>query len=113
MSHSLVRYFDARHLTGPLREVSEYFTGVAEMLDDSLPEGAEKTVALRKLLESKDAAVRAALDLPALPTQIEELDLSIYAYNALKRAGIHTVEQITANPEAVVDALAATQTQEN
>ena len=80
MSHSLIRYFDALHLTGPLREVSEYFTGVAMMLDDSLPEGAEKTVALRKLLESKDAAVRAALDLPALPTQVEELDLSVRNY---------------------------------
>ena len=111
MSHSLIRYFDASHLTGPLREVSEYFTGVAMMLDDSLPEGAEKTVALRKLLESKDAAVRSALDLPALPTQIEELDLSDYAYNALKRVGINTVEQIT--PKAIADALAATQTQEN
>ena len=29
-----------------------------------LPPGPETAVALRKLLESKDAAVRAALDLP-------------------------------------------------
>lgn len=31
---------------------------------DTLPAGAETTAALRKLLESKDCAVRSALDIP-------------------------------------------------
>ena len=35
--------------------------------DDALPDGAEKSAALRKLLEAKDCAVRAALDIPAAP----------------------------------------------
>lgn len=34
-----------------------------------------------------------------LETQIEELDLSVRAYNCLKRAGIHTLQDITAMTE--------------
>lgn len=60
----LMRYFDYRHLpAGPLRMTSGAFCSLAERVDAGLPAGPEKTVALRKLLEAKDAAVRAALDL--------------------------------------------------
>ena len=34
-----------------------------------------------------------------LETPIEELDLSVRAYNCLKRAGIHTLQDITAMTE--------------
>lgn len=64
----LLRYFDYRHLpAGPLRETAGAFAGLAERIDTTLPAGPEKTVALRKILEAKDAAVRAALDLPGAP----------------------------------------------
>lgn len=64
-NHPLIRYFEYGHLPdGPLRTTSKMFHRLAADLDDRLPDGAEKTVALRKLLESKDAAVRSALDLP-------------------------------------------------
>ena len=63
-SHSLLRYFAFEHLPTPLAEVSAHFAELAEVLAAGLPPGAETTVALRKLLEAKDAAVRAALDLP-------------------------------------------------
>jgi hypothetical protein len=61
--HPLRRYFDYGHLPTPLAEVSERFYVLARDLDFDLPDGSEKTVALRKLLEAKDAAVRAALDI--------------------------------------------------
>ena len=38
------------------------FCELAAMLVATLPPGAERTVALRKLLESKDAAVRARIE---------------------------------------------------
>ena len=64
MSHQLMKYFSHAHLpAGPLRETSALIGTLAGELDALLPDGAEKTVALRKLLESKDAAVRAALDI--------------------------------------------------
>ena len=61
MSAPILRYFAYAHLPENLRSVSEPFGVLAERVDATLPDGAEKSVALRKLLEAKDAAVRAAL----------------------------------------------------
>lgn len=60
----ILRYFEYAHLPKHLQGVSERFHMLAHSLEDMLPGGPEKIVALRKLLESKDAAVRAALDKP-------------------------------------------------
>lgn len=65
MSAPILRYFDTSHLPYTLARTSEPFAALAEQLDQALPDGPEKSVALRKLLESKDAAVRASL--PAAP----------------------------------------------
>lgn len=63
--HPLLRYFTYEHLpAGPLRATSARFHWLAVDLDSTLPAGPEKTVSLRKLLEAKDAGVRAALDAP-------------------------------------------------
>ena len=61
VSNQILRYFAWQHLTGRLQSVSQPFAEFAARLDETLPDGPEKTVALRKLLESKDAAVRSAL----------------------------------------------------
>lgn len=60
----ILRYFEFTHLPEQLRAVSMPFSELAHRLSTMLPPGPETAVALRKLLESKDAAVRAALDLP-------------------------------------------------
>lgn len=59
----ILRYFVYDHLPSNLKMVSKPFSDLAHSMEDMLPVGAEKSVALRKLLEAKDAAVRAALDL--------------------------------------------------
>lgn len=60
----MLRYFDFTHLRVPeLRATSELFYSLAYELVRTLPASAERTVAFRKLLEAKDAAVRAALDM--------------------------------------------------
>ena len=59
---SLMRYFVHAHLPEPLRAVSEPFGHLARTLLDMLPDSAELTTALRKLVEAKDCAVRAAGD---------------------------------------------------
>ena len=59
----ILRYLDYEHLPLQLQEVSGQFWMLAHRLEKQLPAGPEKSTALRKLLESKDAAVRAALDL--------------------------------------------------
>lgn len=54
----ILRYFHYEHLLPHLAAVSKPFCDLAEELDRNLPDGEEKKAALRKLLESKDAAVR-------------------------------------------------------
>ena len=56
----ILKFFAYEHLPDKLRLVSLEFGVVAVKLME-LPRSAERTIALRKLLESKDAAVRAAL----------------------------------------------------
>lgn len=57
----ILKFFAWQHLPEKLRAVSQPFGELAQRLVDTLPRSAERTVALRKLLEGKDAAVRAAL----------------------------------------------------
>lgn len=62
--HELLQYFEFEHLpAGPLQNVSKEFFYMARLLVVNLPVGSEKDMALRKLLEAKDCAVRAALPL--------------------------------------------------
>lgn len=42
--------------------VSKPIAKLAKQIDEQLPDCAEKTVGLRKLLEAKDALIRAALE---------------------------------------------------
>jgi hypothetical protein len=61
---ALLAFFRYEHLPPHLQEVSKPFGDLARRLVSSDPdglglEGAEVTVALRKLLEAKDCAVRA------------------------------------------------------
>lgn len=58
----ILKFFAYEHLPPHLRKVSKEFSWMAYDLVNNLPRCAERTVALRKLLESKDAAVRAALE---------------------------------------------------
>ncbi len=61
MTNSLLQFFTFAHLPGHLQEVSKPFCDLAAHLSETLPDNPEKTVALRKLLEAKDCAVRAIL----------------------------------------------------
>lgn len=58
----MLRYFNFDHLPADLQQVSRPFSYLSNFIVNSLPRTPERTVALRKLLESKDAAVRAAVD---------------------------------------------------
>ena len=57
----LIQFFAYDHLPPHLQAVSEPFAKLADVIVIALPRNPERTVALRKLLESKDAAVRAKL----------------------------------------------------
>lgn len=57
----IMQYFEYAHLPPHLQQVSKPFGELAQQLVATLPRNPERTVALRKLLEGKDAAVRARL----------------------------------------------------
>ena len=55
------QFFAWQHLPPHLQEVSKPFGQLAFTILETLPRNPERTVALRKLLEAKDAAVRAVV----------------------------------------------------
>lgn len=57
----MLQFFKYKHLPEHLSEISAHFAKLADKLTRILPRNPERTVALRKLLESKDCAVRSSL----------------------------------------------------
>lgn len=57
----LLQFFEYSHLLESLQEVSKPFHMMAHEVIMKLPRNPERTTALRKLLETKDCAVRARL----------------------------------------------------
>lgn len=58
----MLQWFEYEHLPDHLKIVSREFHKLAHWMEQNLPRNAERTVALRKLLEAKDAAVRSKLE---------------------------------------------------
>lgn len=61
MASPIMKYFTYEHLPAHLQEISKPIGDLARQMDETLPDGAEKSTGLRKLLEAKDALVRAKL----------------------------------------------------
>ncbi len=59
--HKIMQFFAYAHLPTGLQDVSKLFCELAREVVDRYPDNDETLVALRKLLEAKDAAMRAAL----------------------------------------------------
>jgi hypothetical protein len=57
----VLKFFSYKHLPEHLQEISKDFADLATKTAERAPDSQETTVALRKLLEAKDAAVRAVL----------------------------------------------------
>lgn len=57
----VLRYYEYEHLPEPGRSISARFHKLAHELAAEALDVPQKTVALNKLLEARDAAVRAAL----------------------------------------------------
>lgn len=57
----MLQFFGYAHLPAHLQAVSKPFADLAQQVVTNLPSNPERTVALRKLLEAKDCAVRALI----------------------------------------------------
>lgn len=70
MPSPILTHFKYKHLRPDLQEISAPLCEVAFSMDAKIPDGAEKSAGLRKLLEAKDCLVRAYLegqDIKVLP----------------------------------------------
>jgi hypothetical protein len=61
MDEPMLQFFAFDHLREDLRPTSQAFASLAQEIVAILPRNPERTMALRKLLEAKDCAVRALL----------------------------------------------------
>lgn len=62
MPSTTIKYFKYEHLPERLQEISKPLAELAEYIESVLPDSAEKSAGMRKLLEAKDCFVRAKLD---------------------------------------------------
>ncbi len=58
----MLRWFEYAHLPAGLQKASKPFSVLAHGIVAMVAPGPERTVCLRKLLEAKDAAVRALME---------------------------------------------------
>jgi hypothetical protein len=57
----MLQFFKYSHLPEKMQDVSRPFGQLAVLICETLPRNPERTVALRKLLEAKDCAVRSTI----------------------------------------------------
>lgn len=62
MPSPILKHFENKHLVDRIREVCKPIAEAAKIIDETMPDSAEKTTCLRKLLEATDCLVRVAID---------------------------------------------------
>jgi hypothetical protein len=70
MSTTTIKFFAFAHLPAHLQAVSKPIGELANLFEEQIPSGPEKSAGMRKLLEAKDCFVRAALEAPK-PVTVE------------------------------------------
>lgn len=72
----MLEFFQNENMRPELREVVKPFEALAVHMIESLPDNDQRTLALQRLLEAKDAAVRARM-LPALVRTSADLHVKL------------------------------------
>jgi len=62
MSTTTIKYFTYEHLPERLQLISKPIGELAFKFESEIPDSAEKSAGMRKLLEAKDCFVRASLE---------------------------------------------------
>jgi len=62
MPSTTIQWFSYEHLPEKLQGVSKPIAELARLMEETLPDGPEKSAGMRKLLEAKDCFVRAKLE---------------------------------------------------
>ena len=59
MPTNVDQFFGFEHLSEDLQELAQPIAALAKLMDESLPDCAEKSTGMRKLLEAQDCFLRA------------------------------------------------------
>lgn len=97
-NREILQYFRYEHLPeGPLRITSMNFAEFAQAVEDNLPGGLQKTLSLYALLIAKDAAVRAALNIPKddAPFDVDDGPVNIVGFVELDETDPAIVTEVT------------------
>jgi hypothetical protein len=78
MPNPIMQYFEYAHLPAHLQGVSKLVGDLAKQVDNLMPDSAEKTAGLRKLLEAKDCLVRASLPARPNPKQTDLFEPKVF-----------------------------------
>ena len=65
MSSIVDEFFTTDHYSGDLKEIAELYSELRARLDVLVPDGSEKEVSFRDLLNSRDSAIRGFSYFPA------------------------------------------------
>jgi hypothetical protein len=63
MPSTTIQFFSYEHLPPHLQEISKPIHDLAHLMEETLPDGPEKSAGMRKLLEAKDCFVRTAVQI--------------------------------------------------
>jgi hypothetical protein len=100
-----MRFFAYAHLPAGVQGISAAIANVAEGMELSLPDSAEKSAGLRKLLEAKDCFVRAGL---GEPVELEIPPIEIKLPSAELAARLDALaDTVAADHEAVAQVVGA------
>lgn len=106
MPSTVAKYFAFAHLTNVnLHVTSALCAGLAERMENMLPDGPEKSAGMRKLLEAKDCFVRSALDMPPINATVipdkapGEITMEKVTEAMHKRMDDHTLAHMTGATE--------------
>lgn len=62
MPSTTIQFFSYEHLPDHLQKIAKPLCDLAHLMEQTLPDGAEKSAGMRKLLEAKDCFVRSVLE---------------------------------------------------
>lgn len=99
----VLQFFDYKHLPPHLAQASAEFEVLAVQIAHRAPDSPETTVALRKLLEAKDAAVRAAVEAHKGSAPKPELTPSeLPRYKCHKEVGAFKITGLAPHPSQAI-----------
>lgn len=93
MSNPIMEFFKYEHLPQHLQTVSKPIGDLARMYDAMIPDSAEKTAGLRKLLEAKDCLERSAIGVDVKPL-VERRILHVTVDSELNQREIDRIKNL-------------------